>query len=68
MGYLEVIERALPRQRDGAAPWAELARWRWGPAAGDATPGIVVDVPDRGRLVAAWGRSSKAGVSRGGRG
>lgn len=29
--------------------WAELAGWRWGPALGDDTPGVVVDRPDAER-------------------
>jgi hypothetical protein len=33
--------------------WAELSTWRWGPAKGDPTPGIVIDRPDRGRMLAA---------------
>jgi hypothetical protein len=27
--------------------WDELAAKRWGPAIGDATPGIVIDKPNR---------------------
>jgi hypothetical protein len=33
--------------------WAELSTWRWGPATGDPTPGIVIDKPDRSRMLAA---------------
>jgi hypothetical protein len=31
----------------------ELSAWRWGPAVGDPTPGIVIDRPDRARMMAA---------------
>ena len=37
----------------GTTPWSELAALRWGPAVGDPTPGIVIDRPDRGRMMAA---------------
>jgi hypothetical protein len=30
-----------------------LAARRWGPAIGDPTPGIIIDRPDRGRMLAA---------------
>jgi hypothetical protein len=30
--------------------WVELSTWRWGPAAGDPTPGIVIDA----RTPAVW--------------
>jgi hypothetical protein len=33
--------------------WDELAALRWGPAKDDPTPGIVIDRPDRGRMLAA---------------
>jgi hypothetical protein len=33
--------------------WVDLAGWRWGPAAGDPMPGIVIDRPDRGRMLVA---------------
>src|SRR5512135_3734268 len=33
--------------------WAELSTWRWGPAAADPTPGIILDQPDRGRMLTA---------------
>jgi hypothetical protein len=31
--------------------WERLSRERWGPAIGDPTPGIIIDGPDRGRIV-----------------
>jgi len=34
--------------------WDELAERRWGPAIGDPTPGIIIDRPDRGRILAAF--------------
>lgn len=33
--------------------WAERSTWRWGPATGDPTPGIVIDRPDPARRRAA---------------
>jgi DNA primase len=33
--------------------WEELTLLRWGPAADDPTPGLIVDKPDRGRMLAA---------------
>lgn len=33
--------------------WDELARWRWGPALDDPEPGIIIDRPDRARMMAA---------------
>jgi hypothetical protein len=33
--------------------WEQLAAWRWRPAAGDPDPGVVVDRPDRTRMLAA---------------
>jgi hypothetical protein len=33
--------------------WEELARERWGPAAADPTPGIIIDRPDQTRMRAA---------------
>jgi hypothetical protein len=33
--------------------WPELLTWRWGDALGDPEPGIIIDKPDRGRLLAA---------------
>jgi hypothetical protein len=32
--------------------WDQLGRWRWGPAVGDPTPGIVIDEPHRARVMA----------------
>jgi hypothetical protein len=32
--------------------WAELSAWRWGPAADDPTPGIVIEQPNRARTLA----------------
>jgi hypothetical protein len=32
--------------------WDQLSRWRWDPAVGDPTPGIVIDEPDRARVMA----------------
>jgi hypothetical protein len=32
--------------------WDELAGWRWGSAAADPTPGIIIDQADRGRMLA----------------
>jgi hypothetical protein len=34
-------------------PWEELARDRWGDGVGDFAPGVVIDKPDRGRMLAA---------------
>jgi hypothetical protein len=45
-------EQPLPECRPGAS-WEELSRLRWGPAVGDPTPGIVIDVPDRQKLMRA---------------
>jgi hypothetical protein len=33
--------------------WDELSTWRWGDSIGDPEPGIVIDKPDRGRMLAA---------------
>jgi hypothetical protein len=40
-------------ERQGTFTWDELAARRWGPARGDPIPGIVIDRPDRGRMLAA---------------
>jgi hypothetical protein len=33
--------------------WSEQSTWRWGDAVGDPEPGIIIDTPDRGRMLAA---------------
>ena len=41
---------------DDAPPpltWEEPSTWRWGPGLDDPTPGIVIDRPDRSRMLAA---------------
>lgn len=49
---LEGIEAPL------LSTWDELAIRRWGPATGDPISGIVIDRPDRDRLLAAPGAIS----------
>lgn len=44
---------ALLRRVVRAMAWDELAALRWGPAVGDPAPGIAIDRPDRGRMLAA---------------
>jgi hypothetical protein len=34
--------------------WDELSRWRWGPAIDAPTPGIIIDRPDRVRMLDAF--------------
>src|SRR3954447_14452326 len=53
------LEAAAPLAELGAPPpspppdWPALATQRWGPGLEDDTPGIVVDRPDRERMMAA---------------
>ncbi|MFI5459774.1 MAG: CHC2 zinc finger domain-containing protein [Isosphaerales bacterium] len=41
-------------ERPPLRSWEELAALRWGLAVGDPTPGIIIDRPDRGRMLAAF--------------
>jgi hypothetical protein len=49
-------EPPLEYRPTGPTPWERLATMRWGPALGDPTPGIVIDVPNREQIMAAFER------------
>ncbi|MFI5455496.1 MAG: hypothetical protein ACHRXM_08595 [Isosphaerales bacterium] len=40
-------------ERPPLRSWEELAALRWGPGIGDPTPGVIIDPPARGRMLAA---------------
>jgi hypothetical protein len=48
--WTDILQRTEAPQRFA---WDALAAWRWGPATSDPVPGIVVDRPDRYRMLAA---------------
>jgi hypothetical protein len=42
--------------------WDELSGWRWGDAVGDSEPGLVVDRPDRARMMTALRAGASADI------
>jgi hypothetical protein len=60
-GPLRTIADRIADQ--ASSTWETLSALRWGPAVGDPTPGIVIDIPNRERMLAALRSRTEGGLA-----